>query len=147
MQAPGEIFRAGKLAFHCQGAWLRMRLPSGRYLTYVAPRVDEEGKLSYEGVHQYTRKWTRLKTYGGKLVENATQAAARDILAAGLVGAEAAGYCPVLHVHDEIICETPDEDVWSVKVLSDIMSQGTQWSVGLPLAAAGFETHRYRKED
>ena len=144
---PGEVYRAGKLAFRRMGGWLRMRLPSGRYLCYPSPEVDGDGRLSYMGQNQYTRRWERLDTYGGKLVENATQAASRDILAAGLTAAEAAGYNPVLHVHDEILCETPDDPSFNADGLAALMSRGTQWSVGLPLAAAGFETHRYRKDD
>jgi DNA polymerase len=63
------------------GAWLRVRLPSGRYLCYLQPKVDDDGQISYMGVNQYTRQWTRIKTYGGKLIENADQASARDVLA------------------------------------------------------------------
>lgn len=144
---PGEVYRAGQLAFRRMGGWLRMRLPSGRYLCYPSPEVDGDGRLSYMGQNQYTRRWERLDTYNGKLVENATQAASRDILAAGLTAAEAAGYNPVLHVHDEILCETPDDPAFNADGLAALMSRGTQWSVGLPLAAAGFETYRYRKDD
>lgn len=78
--------------------------------------------------------------------ENATQAASRDILAFGMKAAEKAGYEVVLHVHDELLCETPDNELFSVDTLAKIMATGPQWAVGLPLAAAGFETHRYRKE-
>jgi DNA polymerase len=99
------------------------------------------------GTNQYTRRWERLDTYGGKLAENLTQAVARDVLTAGLLAAEAAGYDPVLHIHDEILCETADDASFSAAGLAALMSQGTQWSVGLPLAAAGFETYRYKKED
>jgi len=144
---PGEVYRAGRLAFRRMGGWLRMRLPSGRYLCYFQPEVDDDGRLSYMGQNQYTRKWERLNTYGGKFTEQSTQAASRDILAAGLKAAEAEGYNPVLHVHDEIICETPDDPSFSADGLAALMSRGTQWSVGLPLAAAGFETYRYRKDD
>jgi DNA polymerase len=144
---PGEVYRASSIAFRRSGGWLRARLPSGRYLCYPSPQVDEDGRLSYMGTNQYTRRWERLDTYGGKLVENLTQATARDVLAAGLLAAEAAGYGPVLHVHDEIICETPDDPAFSAEGLAALMSQGTQWSVGLPLAAAGFETYRYQKGD
>ena len=55
-------------------AWLRMKLPSGRYLCYPHPEVSDSASLSYEGINQFTRKWQRLDTYGGKLVENAVQA-------------------------------------------------------------------------
>ena len=145
---PGTRHQSGKLAFRYEKdtGYLRMILPSKRSLCYPGAEVDETtGKLSYMGVNQYTRKWERLDTYGGKLVENATQAASRDVLAVGMRQAEEAGYQIVLHVHDELICETPDDAAYSAKGLSALMATGPQWSVGLPLAAAGFETPRYRK--
>lgn len=67
MNNPGARYEAGNLAFRFDAGWLRMLLPSGRYLCYPAAEIDDSGKLSYEGVNQYTRKWTRLETYGGKL--------------------------------------------------------------------------------
>jgi len=142
---PGKAYTAGKLVFRADGTWLRAGLPSGRYLCYPNAFIDDAGKLSYEGVDQYTRQWTRLSTYSGKLVENATQAAARDILTCGMRNAEAAGYPIVLHVHDELLCETPDSPEYTHEGLAKLMSTGPQWAVGLPLAAAGFETKRYRK--
>ena len=63
-----------------------------------------------------------------------------------MMRAEAAGYAVCLHVHDELITETPDTDEYSVDELSRIMSTNPGWSMGLPLAAAGFETHRYKKD-
>jgi hypothetical protein len=78
--------------------------------------------------------------------ENATQAAARDVLAYGMRKAEEAGYFIVLHVHDELITETPDDPAFTHEGLAAIMAHGPQWSVGLPLAAAGYETARYRKD-
>jgi len=145
LATPGKAYTAGKLVFRVDGTWLRVGLPSGRYLCYPNAAIDDAGKLSYEGTDQYTRKWTRLDTYGGKLVENATQAAARDILTCGMRNAEAAGYPIVLHVHDELLCETPDSPEYTHEGLAKLMSTGPQWAVGLPLAAAGFETKRYRK--
>jgi DNA polymerase len=146
IQNPGQNHKAGKLVFRFDDSWLRVMLPSQRYLCYPNAEVDDIGKLSYEGTNQYTRKWERLETYGGKLVENATQAASRDILAYGMKAAEAAGYTVVLHVHDELLTEVPDNELFAVDKLAGIMATGPQWAVGLPLAAAGFETHRYRKE-
>jgi DNA polymerase len=142
---PDAMFEVGKLMFRMDDGWLRMVLPSGRSLCYPNAEISD-GKIAYEGVNQYTRKWERLETYGGKLVENATQAASRDILVTGMMAAEKAGYEVVLHVHDELICETPDSELFAVDKLAGIMATGPQWAVGLPLAAAGFETHRYRKE-
>ena len=145
--SPGVIKRCGRLAIQRDGVWLRIRLPSGRYLCYPGIECDDAGKLSYLGVNQYTRKWERLKTYGGKLVENVTQAASRDVLCYGMKLAEESGYPVVLHVHDELLCEVPDTPDYNVARLSAIMSTNPPWAEGLPLAAAGFETYRYRKED
>lgn len=144
---PGEAFPIGE---HCKarvdGAWLRIRLPSGRVLCYLNPKADEKGQLTYSGVSPYTRQWTRVKTYGGKLVENITQAAARDVLAANMQRIEDHGYEIVLSVHDELLTETPDTDDYSSDELASLMSINPTWAEGLPLAAAGFECHRYRKD-
>ena len=143
----GDTFIVRDLKLRCSQGWLRIMLPSGRRLCYPSPAIDDDGQLSYLGVNQYTRKWERLRTYGGKLAENVTQAVAADVLFSGLRGAEAAGYGVVLRVHDELITETPDDAAFSAAGLSGIMSTNPSWAVGLPLAAAGFETHRYRKDD
>lgn len=142
----GHPVRCRKLLLDRQGAWLRIRLPSGRFVCYPAASVDAEGKISYMGVDSYTRKWTRIKTYGGKLVENITQAVARDILAEAMPKIEAEGYRIVLTVHDEIISEVPDTDEYSHETLSGLMATNPTWASGLPLAAAGFEDYRYRKD-
>lgn len=143
---PGETFRVRDLAFRRDGAWLRIRLPSGRYLCYLEPEVDDKGQISYMGVNQFTRQWCRIKTYGGKLVENITQAAARDVLAANMPLIEDCGYEIVLSVHDELLTETPDHDGFTSDALAAMMSHVPAWAKGLPLAAAGFECHRYRKD-
>jgi DNA polymerase len=78
--------------------------------------------------------------------ENIVQAVARDVLASGLLRAEEAGYAVCLHVHDEIIAEVPDSAEYSSDGLSALMAENPGWSLGLPLAAAGFETLRYRKD-
>jgi hypothetical protein len=126
--------------------WLRIRLPSGRYLCYPDARENEQDKIAYSGVNQYTRKWETLETYGGKLVENIVQATARDVLAHGMALAEKAGYEICLHVHDELITETPDDPAYSAEGLSALMATEPGWSLRLPLAAAGFECNRYRKD-
>ena len=144
---PGESFPIGQhLKARRDGAWLRIRLPSGRYLCYIQPEVDDAGQISYCGQNQYTRQWGRLTTYGGKLVENATQAFARDILAHNMPAIEAAGYEIVLSVHDELLTETPDSAAFNVETLSSMMASAPPWAAGIPLAAAGFETRRYRKD-
>lgn len=142
---PGLVVECRRLKFKRSGAWLRMILPSGRSLCYPSPQV-EDGKLSYMGVNQYTRKWSRLTTYGGKLFENACQAVARDVMAWNMPAIEEAGYEIILSVHDEIITETPDTTEFSHEMLSKMLSTNPPWADGVPLDADGFEAHRYRKD-
>jgi DNA polymerase len=141
---PGRERAAGRLTIAADADWLRIRLPSGRFLCYREPRIEGE-VVSYTGVNQRTRQWSRIQTYGGKLVENITQAVARDVLAAAIPRIEAAGYQIVLTVHDEIVAEAPDEHSYSAEHLAALMATPPSWAEGLPLAAAGFETYRYRK--
>src|SRR5690606_38016056 len=107
----------------------------------------DEGRphLTYEGIDQYSRQWKVLATYGGKLVEDATQAGSRDVFATGMRLAEARGFKVVLHVHDELVCETPDTDEFDVSPLAKIMATNPEWAPGLPLAAAGHNLYRYAK--
>lgn len=143
---PGVTFDVRMLKIRRDGAWLRIKLPSGRYLCYLQPRVEEGDQITYMGVNQYTRRWGRIKTYGGKLVENIVQAIARDVLGYNMPAIDDAGYEIVLSVHDELLSETPDTDDYSHETLADMMSTNPPWAQGLPLSAAGFETTRYRKD-
>lgn len=126
--------------------WLRIKLPSGRYLSYPAFDERDDGQIVYEGINQYTRKWELLDSYGPKFVENIVQAVSRDILSRGLLEAEEEGYEVCLHVHDEAITETDDDDRHSAGGLSKILAKTRSWTQGLPLAAAGFSCYRYRKD-
>jgi DNA polymerase len=147
IQTPGNSYPVGEhIKVRVDGNWLRARLPSGRYVCYMNPKVDGDGQITYMGVNQYTRQWGRIKTYGGKLIENWDQAASRDVLAAAMPKAEAAGYPIVLTVHDELLTEPVDSDEFSAAGLGDLMSEVPPWAQGLPLAAAGFEGYRYRKD-
>lgn len=143
---PGRVFEVQRLKFRAVPGWLQVRLPSGRNLCYPAPRVEDGGQITYMGLDQYTRQWKRLGTYGGKLVENFTQAAACDQLAYCLPAIEAAGYLPVLLVHDEVVTETPDDPRFNADRLAELMTADLGWNKGLPLAAAGYETYRYKKD-
>lgn len=139
------------------GWWLRMTLPSGRVMSYpgvglsVSKETDEDGKVStnvrikYQGENQLTRQWGFQYTYSGKLVENCTQALCRDLLANALLNVEANGYPIVLHVHDEIICETPDLPEYNVAELERLMCALPEWAEGFPLVAEGAEMKRYAK--
>ena len=77
--------------------------------------------------------------------ENATQAFARDVLAYNMPAIEAKGYEIVLSVHDELLTETPDTEHFNADELGRMMATPPAWARGIPLAAAGFETYRYRK--
>jgi len=145
IRKPDELSHYDMLQFDMKDGWLRIRLPSGRYLSYPNAAI-EDGRITFDGTNQYTRKWERVETYGGKLVENIVQAVARDVFMTGMVGAEAHGYEVCIRVHDELITEVPDTADYSVAQLASIMATNPSWAVGLPLAAAGFETHRYKKD-
>ena len=152
---PGRTFDAGEhIRFERWRNWLRMQLPSGGFLNYAAPAIisdpnpAREGRdtVSYMGINNYTKKWERITTYGGKLSADATQATAREIMAENLPEIERQGYLPVLLVHDEVVTETPDTEDYRVARLNELLSSQPSWAAGLPLAAGGFETYRYRKE-
>lgn len=128
--------------------FLTMRLPSGRKLYYARPFLlpSDRGKeaLWYYNMDQTTKKWAETNTYGGKLVENAVQAIARDCLALALRKLEAAGYQIVMHVHDEVIIEAPDPN--QLDAVCEIMGEPIHWAPGLPLRADGFTTYFYKKD-
>ncbi|EPA3719684.1 DNA polymerase [Klebsiella aerogenes] len=142
---PKKTLYCGYLKVRRDGAWLRIQLPSGRALCYPSPSI-EKGNITYMGINSYSRKWQRLKTYGGKLVENVTQAAARDVLAGNMPLIENAGYSIVLTVHDEVICEAPDTDDYNDAALSSLLSTNPEWAPDIPLNAGGFEAYHYRKD-
>jgi DNA polymerase len=140
----GETYATLGLKIKATKGWLLITLPSGRTLCYPAPKIVDDA-ITYMGIDQFTRKWTRQHTHGGKLFENLCQAIARDVMAANMPGVEAAGYEITLTVHDEIISETPDRPEFNADHLASLLSANPSWAPDMPLAAAGFETYRYRK--
>ena len=126
-----------------EGPLMRLRLPSGRELSYVRPRITCDG-LTYEGQIQ-AGGWGRIETYGPKLVENIVQATARDCLAESMRRLEAAGIPIVFHVHDEVICEVPLDGPGADDV-AEIMGRPISWAEGLPLKADAYECEYYRKD-
>ena len=140
--------RVGRVAFEYSSGILFVTLPSGRKLSYVKPKmgVNKFGRegITYEGIGE-SKKWMRLETYGPKLVENIVQAASRDILAEAMLRLEKEGFDIVCHVHDEVVLEVP-EGVSSVEEINQIMAVNPEWTDGLPLSAAGFESPFYKKD-
>ena len=143
--APRQTFTCRKLKIRRDGSWLRIQLPSGRAVCYPGIRIDE-GKISYMGINSYSRKWQRLKTYGGKLTENVTQAAARDVMANNMPLIETSGYEITLTVHDEVLTEAPDTEQFTSDKLSELLATNPEWALDLPISAGGFEAYHYRKE-
>jgi len=147
----------GKIRWELDDTTLLAILPSGRSLKYNGASLDYvetpwgERKLAlhYMGLKkiqgQTTTKWERQHTYGGKLVENITQAVARDLLAAAMLRAEAVGYKVAFSVHDEIVSEVP-EGFGSVEEFEKILCKKPSWASGCPIEAKGFRTKRYRKD-
>jgi DNA polymerase bacteriophage-type len=146
VRTPGMTLTFGRLKLRRDESWLRILLPSGRALCYPSPRIDEDNRLSYMGVNNYSRKWERIPTYGGKFAAEVTQGTARDVIADAMPRAEGAGYEIVLTVHDEIVTEVPDDERFSGSGLANILTTNPAWTDGLPLAATSFEGKRYGKE-
>ncbi len=132
------------MGFYKQGPLLKLRLPNGRELSYVKPRIDDDS-ITYEGTIQSSGGWGRIESYGPKLVENIVQATARDCLAVAIDRLERAGFPVVFHVHDEVICEVPI-GVSSAAEISAIMAEPISWAEGLPLKADAYECEYYRKD-
>ncbi len=144
------ISSVGNILFEYEDPILWMTLPSGRRIAYWGVEYSEDprgfGKtLSYMGVNQTTRKWERIQTWGGKLVENLVQATARDCLKTSMLALSGAGFDIRAHVHDEVIITEP-VDGRSVQDVCDIMGSPISWAPGLPLRADGYETPYYKKD-
>ncbi len=139
----------GKVEFQFYEKTLWIKLPSGRSLAYPNP-TREPNKygikaLNFDGLG-LNNKWTRQETYGGKLVENITQATARDLLAEAMWRMERAGLPIIGHVHDEVILEVPEGSI-TVDEVSRIMNQNPSWADGLPLSSAGYLAPKFYFKD
>lgn len=141
----GIWFRLDELTEESEDEILLIRLPSGRKLVYQNPDINNDGSITYMGVNQTSRKWSRIETWGGKLVENLVQAIARDCLAEALTNLDDAGYRIIMHIHDEVVLDVPDGE-GSLRDVECIMSQPITWAPGLILAAEGWEDRYFKKE-
>jgi DNA polymerase len=146
VRSPGKAFKAGRCVFQVRAGMLAVRLPSGRLLIYLKPEIRKrDGKrpeLRYVSPYGLPEK-----LYGGKIAENITQAAARDVLGYAMVNVDEEGFAIVLHVHDEIVAEQDiGEPRLTYDLLKEIMCKKPAWAGGLPLTAEGFVATRYRKD-
>ena len=141
----------GNIRFDLEDGILWMTLPSGRRLAYYGPQYDESTRMpgkktiSYMGVEQQTRRWARIETYGPKLVENITQATARDVLREAMFSLDEKGFDIRATVHDEVICTEPIGGK-TVEEMCAAMCPEIKWAPGLPLRADGYEGAYYFKD-
>ena len=133
------------LQFVCRSGMLFIELPSGRHLSYAQPAIGENRfgseSVTYMGIGA-TKKWERIETFAGKLVENITQAVARDVLCYAMqtLGNEQI----VMHVHDELIIEAEPEI--SLEEVCEKMGRTPPWAPGLILRADGYVCQYYKKD-
>ena len=146
-------------AYHAAEQMLTILLPSGRKLFYPEAVIKEKvinyngdsftvQNIEYSGLEQTTNRWARLTTYGGKLTENVIQAISRDLLTNAIFKVYDLGYEIVLHVHDEICAEIPDDENKEnvLKIMSNAMSDTPDWADGITIRAAGYLTPYYKKD-
>lgn len=148
-----EVGPKDRYVFRYESGMLFMVLPSGRSLCYVKPKIEREGNfqnITYDGMDQITKQWSRIPTYAGKLLENYCQSVARDCLAEALPALEEAALPVVGHVHDEAITEAsfgawPEPEA-ALRKAVEIFSRQITWAPGLVLGGDGFISDFYRKD-
>ena len=150
----------GHLRITCTDSWLKIWLPSGRDISFYKPEItvvdapwdrdkpkserQQLEQVQFEGMNSQIHKWCRQRSYGGKLVENVTQAVAADLLMEAMLRLEAKGYKTIATIHDEIVAEMPYGE-GSLAEFEHIMKQVPKWASGCPIDVEGFESERYRK--
>jgi len=160
VQAVKQVIRTGRPArlrwftVDLEGPFLRISLPSGRYLHYYKPLIqmkttpwgERRPTFTYMGMSDRAH-WARTKTHGGKLLENITQAVALDLLLHGMLNAHRRGLDIRLHVHDQIVVQSPEDRAEEeLKVLRECMIDAPKWARGFPLDAAGFLSPVFTKD-
>ena len=140
-----EPTQVGCVSFHARNGMLFIQLPSGRQLAYVKPRIEGNQyggeSITYMG-NDASKKWSRIESYGPKIVENITQAVSRDVLAHAMKNLSQ--YAIVGHVHDELIIECPLDTV--LDQVCEIMGQAPSWLPGIDLRADGYCCAFYQKQ-
>lgn len=152
----GGSVDVGYLTIDAADPFLRIRLPSGRRLHYLRPKIElrttsygkEKWTVTFEGQEDdgTSKFWGRVATHGGKLTENVVQAMANDVLRWGISNAHEKGHNIVLHAHDEIVTEDLEDADIGLESLRECMTRQIPWAPDLPLDSAGFSTPFYRKD-
>lgn len=146
----GPAIKAGKIKWRVEHGFLCCILPSGRKLRYRDPQIKPtltswgEKKAGLRFMAVVKSKWLRDSSYGGKLVENITQATARDIMGDAMLHAEDSIYLPLMTVHDEIVAEVK-KGKGDVQEFSELLSEILPWASGCPITAEADRFARYRK--
>ena len=134
------------MKFTYRSGCMFLKLRSGRSLCYPQPKIGinrfGSESITFMGINT-VKKWSRIETYGAKLVENIVQATSRDLLAEAMHRLEAAGNPVVMHIHDEAVIEAPTGR--SLATMVKIMTEVPDWANGLILNAAGFVGDFYKK--
>lgn len=146
----GLCITSGKIKWKTHGGFLYCRLPSGRCLAYCHPKIEfvetpwgeKREALTFMSVNSLTKKWERGSTYGGSIVENITQAVARDIMVNGMMNAKLMGFDVLLTVHDELITEFHAP---AKSALEEAMVHLPKWAEGLPIKVETWSSGRYEK--
>lgn len=141
----------GKVTFYMKGPDLKVVLPSGRELTYLRAYVKPEMKWGKEvptvcfyGFNSERRRMEWQSMYGGRWMENITQAGSRDVLRDAIMRLDAQGWQIILSVHDEVIDESP-LGRFTAEQMETEMARPPHWAPGLPLKVEGWQGPRYRK--
>lgn len=133
------------IRFMYKSGMLFIKLPSGRVLSYVKPRIGENKfggeSVTYEGIGT-TKKWERIESYGPKFVENIVQAVSRDLLCYAMHNLSNWQICG--HVHDELIIECPEDT--DMNSICSVMGKSPAWMPGILIRGDGYETKFYKKD-
>ena len=133
------------IKFIYKSGMLFIKLPSGRSLSYVKPKIGENRfgseSVTYEGVGS-TKKWERIESYGPKFVENIVQAVSRDLLCYAMHNLSNQQICG--HVHDELIIECPENT--TVNSITSVMGKSPDWMKDILIRGDGYDTKFYKKD-
>jgi len=140
-KAKKEIKTGKYLTVKGENNYVKILLPSGRWLYYHNVKIDGQGASYWN--HSQNR---RVRIWGGLLAENVTQAMCRDILVECMLECDKQELNPVLHCHDEILCQIKTATAKAARVKFDkIMNTAPAWLPGFPLLTESEISKRYHK--